>query len=61
MYPGNASIGRTIPTRDVRTKGRRQYPNTDAERGKVRFEELAGAEDDEEDEAWECACEGWSG
>lgn len=47
-YPPALSIGATIPTRLVKTRGRRQYPRTEALRGKVR--ELAREEEEEEDD-----------
>jgi hypothetical protein len=34
-YPNRLSMGITMPTIDVSTRGSRQYPNTEAERGKV--------------------------
>lgn len=38
IYPGRVSMGKKMPTREVSTKGRRQYPSTEAERGKVRLD-----------------------
>lgn len=35
-YPKRPSSGMTIPNIDTRTRGRRQYPRTEADRGKVR-------------------------
>jgi hypothetical protein len=43
-YPSAVSIGRAMPTNDVSTRGRRQYPSTDAERGNVRVELRCGCE-----------------
>ena len=54
-YPTAVSIGSSMPTSEVSTRGRRQYPSTDAERGKVRVELRCGWE-------WEAAGswgEGW--
>ena len=39
MYPNSPSNGSAMPTNDVRTRGRRQYPRTDAERQMVRVAE----------------------
>lgn len=38
-YPNRVSIGIMMPTRLVRTSGKKQYPRTLAERGKVRVAE----------------------
>jgi len=37
MYPKSVSMGAKMPTREVRTRGSRQYPSTDAERDRVRM------------------------
>ena len=44
-------MGKTMPIRDVRTSGRRQYPRTEAERGKVSVE-LRLCDDDDDDSEW---------
>jgi hypothetical protein len=46
-YPSIPSIGTTMPTKLVITRGSKQYPSTDALRGNVRVEDRC------EDEAWE--------
>lgn len=39
QYPMNVSNGTTTPSRDANTSGRRQYPNTELDRPKVRVDE----------------------
>ena len=38
-YPNSPSSGVTIPKIEIRTRGSRQYPSTDADRGSVSEDE----------------------
>jgi len=44
-------MGMAIPTREVATRGRRQYPRVEAERAKVRVE-VCGEEEEEAEEEY---------